>query len=51
MRREALLPVFATPMVMSREKVYEELVHKLINRFKAVRGTGAIVTCKIHLAP
>ncbi|KAG6360407.1 hypothetical protein INS49_011467 [Diaporthe citri] len=44
MRREALLPVFATPIVMSREKVYEELVHKLISRFRGFKGTDAVVT-------
>lgn len=46
MRREAILPVFATPLVMSREHLYEALVQRLLSRFRATKGTGAVLTCK-----
>lgn len=51
MRREAILPVFATPLVMSREHLYEALVQRLLARFRAVKGTGAVLTCKSTLLP
>ncbi|KAK1726273.1 cytochrome P450 [Colletotrichum acutatum] len=44
MRREAILPVFATPLVMSREHLYEALVQRLLARFRATKGTGAVLT-------
>ncbi|KAK1513005.1 cytochrome P450 [Colletotrichum tamarilloi] len=44
MRREAILPVFATPLVMSREHLYEALVQRLLARFRAAKGTGAVLT-------
>ncbi|KAJ0330265.1 hypothetical protein COL5a_003325 [Colletotrichum fioriniae] len=44
MRREAILPVFATPLVMSREHLYEALVQRLLSRFRATKGTGAVLT-------
>ncbi|KXH57894.1 hypothetical protein CSAL01_09100 [Colletotrichum salicis] len=44
MRREAILPVFATPLIMSREHLYEALVQRLLARFRAAKGTGAVLT-------
>ncbi|KAK1636863.1 cytochrome P450 [Colletotrichum phormii] len=44
MRREAILPVFATPLIMSREHLYEALVQRLLARFRAAKGTGVVLT-------
>ncbi|TQN65562.1 Cytochrome P450, partial [Colletotrichum shisoi] len=44
MRREAIAPVFATPLVVSREHLYEALVQRLLARFRAVKGAGNVLT-------
>ncbi|WQF90237.1 Putative cytochrome P450 [Colletotrichum destructivum] len=47
MRRKAIAPVFATPLVMSCERLYEALVQRLLVRFRAVKAID--VTCTTNL--
>lgn len=47
MRREAILPIFAPSLIKSRENLYEKLVQKLLARFRAAKGIGSVITCKL----